>query len=413
MNLAPTLATLSADVPSRTGGASGIHLEFLDGIRGLSAFYVLLHHAYLMLLDAGVGAGGGLAGLLMSGLRPLAFGRYAVDMFIVLSGYCLMLPMVRGANGMKGGFKGYIRRRARRILPPYYAALTISLLVILLVHPWKTSVQDYSEIVWDLPGTGDLLAHVFLVHNVVNAWSHSINAPMWSVATEWQIYFLFPLLLLPLWKRLGIVAAVAAAFLLGFAADGLTPGGLGGAAPWLTGLFALGMMAAVVNFSTGPRIDFFRERIPWGTTALILTLLLAVVGTVIRGWFREHPQPIDSLFGLAAMCLIICTAKANLSAVPSHPWLLKILNGRFAVALGAFSYSLYLTHRPVLDIATLLLFRTSLSPVARITLTFCVYAPAAIGFSYLFHLVCERPFMPGRTRSLARAIVAAEVSPAP
>ena len=169
MNLAPTLATLSADVPSRTGGASGIHLEFLDGIRGLSAFYVLLHHAYLMLLDAGVGAGGGLAGLLMSGLRPLAFGRYAVDMFIVLSGYCLMLPMVRGANGMKGGFKGYIRRRARRILPPYYAALTISLLVILLVHPWKTSVQDYSEIVWDLPGTGDLLAHVFLVHNVVNA----------------------------------------------------------------------------------------------------------------------------------------------------------------------------------------------------------------------------------------------------
>ena len=206
---------------------------------------------------------------------------------------------------------------------------------------------------------------------------------------------------------------MAAAFLLGFAADGLTPGGLGGAAPWLTGLFALGMMAAVVNFSTGPRIDFFRERIPWGTTALILTLLLAVVGTVIRGWFREHPQPIDSLFGLAAMCLIICTAKANLSAVPSHPWLLKILNGRFAVALGAFSYSLYLTHRPVLDIATLLLFRTSLSPLARITLTFCVYAPAAIGFSYLFHLVCERPFMPGRTRSLARAIVAAEVSPAP
>ena len=413
MNPAPTLPALPVDGPPSPGGTAKVHLNFLDGIRGLSAFYVVLHHVYLMLLYAGVGEGGGIAGRLMSGLRPLAFGRYAVDMFIVLSGYCLMLPAVRGTNGLKGGFKGYLLRRARRILPPYIAALGVSLLVIWLVHPWVASVKEDNEIAWNLPGTGDLLAHVFLVHNLVNVWSHSINAPMWSVATEWQIYFLFPLVLLPLWKRLGIVAAVAAAFLLGFAADGLTPGGLGGAAPWLAGLFALGMMAAAINFSTGPRIEFFRERIPWGMAALLLAILLAVAGTIVRGWFREHPQPVDSLFGVAAMCLLVFSARANRSTMPAHPWLLRILNGRFAVVLGAFSYSLYLTHRPLLDIATLLLFRTPLSSLARIALTFLVYAPLAVGFAYLFHLVFERPFMPGRPRSLARAIVAAEGSPAP
>ena len=413
MNSAPMFSAPSATGPPRAGATVRVHLDFLDGIRGLSAFYVLLHHAYLMLLYARVGEGEGVAGRLVSGLRPLAFGRYAVDMFIVLSGYCLMLPAIRGAGGMKGGFGGYIRRRARRILPPYYAALAISLLVIWLVHPWRASVRDYNEIAWNLPGAGDLLAHILLVHNLVNAWSHSINAPMWSVATEWQIYFLFPLLLLPLWKRLGVVAAVAAAFLLGLAADGLTPSGLGGAAPWLLGLFALGMMAAVVNFSTEPLVEFFREKIPWGAVTLVLTITLAVVGTIIRGWFHDHPQPIDSLFGVAAMSLIICSAKANLSVIPSHPWLLKILNGRFTVVLGAFSYSLYLTHRPMLDIATLLLFRTPISGFARIMLTFGLYVPCAVGFAYGFHLLFERPFMPGRPQTLARAIVAAEVSPAP
>ena len=45
-------------------------------------------------------------------------GTTPVAVFIVLSGFSLA-----AGNPMRGGYWAYVRRRARRILPPYYAAL--------------------------------------------------------------------------------------------------------------------------------------------------------------------------------------------------------------------------------------------------------------------------------------------------
>ena len=61
-------------------------------------------------------------------------GHYAVAVFIVLSGFCLMLPVTRDPNGrLPGGFAAYLGRRARRILPPYYAALGMCWIAIALI----------------------------------------------------------------------------------------------------------------------------------------------------------------------------------------------------------------------------------------------------------------------------------------
>lgn len=69
------------------------HLTVLDGIRGVAALYVVLHHAYYSV----VGESGGMT--LPAATRWatvwLTPGHYAVVVFIVLSGYCLMLPLVR------------------------------------------------------------------------------------------------------------------------------------------------------------------------------------------------------------------------------------------------------------------------------------------------------------------------------
>src|SRR5215218_948233 len=74
----------------------------------------------------------------------------------------------------------------------------------------------------------------------------SINMAHWSVATEWQIYFLFPLLLLPLWRRFGSACAVAAAAVVGLLPHFLLPESrnLDWACPWFLGLFAMGMAVA-------------------------------------------------------------------------------------------------------------------------------------------------------------------------
>jgi peptidoglycan/LPS O-acetylase OafA/YrhL len=103
-----------------------LHLNFLDGIRGLAAFYVLLFHIIAngdskLLSDS----------LLLNFLR---FGHEAVVVFIVLSGFVLTLPVVRSSQlTLTGGLVGFFKRRGRRILPGYYAALFMLPVYILII----------------------------------------------------------------------------------------------------------------------------------------------------------------------------------------------------------------------------------------------------------------------------------------
>ena len=41
---------------------------------------------------------------------------------------------------------------------------------------------------------GSVISHLLLVHNYFPPYQYAIDHPLWSIATEWQIYFLFPLL---------------------------------------------------------------------------------------------------------------------------------------------------------------------------------------------------------------------------
>ena len=101
---------------------AGIRLAYLDGLRAVAAAYVVMFHAVL-----------GFSALGLSGpwrllRRAFAFGHEAVAIFIVLSGYCLMLPVVRkDAARLPVDFKRFVGRRAFRILPPYFMALLFSL----------------------------------------------------------------------------------------------------------------------------------------------------------------------------------------------------------------------------------------------------------------------------------------------
>ena len=94
-----------------------LHLQFLDGMRGLAALYVATAHI--------VGeSAAGQSRFWQFSLHWLLFARLSVAVFIVLSGYCLMIPVARNTAGeIPGGFTAYIKRRSRRILPPYYLAL--------------------------------------------------------------------------------------------------------------------------------------------------------------------------------------------------------------------------------------------------------------------------------------------------
>ena len=85
-----------------------------------------------------------------------------------------------------------MRRRARRILPPYYAALLLSIAVIVLYNGLASRLGLGQRIDEAALEPGSVISHLLLVHNVSFDWVFRINGPLWSVATEWQIYWLFP-----------------------------------------------------------------------------------------------------------------------------------------------------------------------------------------------------------------------------
>ena len=72
------------------------HLKFLDGIRAACAMVVVAHHAWLEVWPVGMGKHP--VGLTAAMTGWLLYARFAVDVFIILSGFCLMLP-VAGTDG--------------------------------------------------------------------------------------------------------------------------------------------------------------------------------------------------------------------------------------------------------------------------------------------------------------------------
>lgn len=73
--------------------------------------------------------------------------------------------------------------------------------------------------------------------------------------------------------------------------------------------------------------------------------------------------------------------------------LLRLLEARWSVELGAFSYSLYLTHYPLLAWADAILRSWGCGSDARLALLLLVASPLCLLAAYLFHLVFERPFL--------------------
>ncbi len=385
-----------------------VRLDYLDGLRGLAALYVVCHHAY-MEIDVN-GDGSALPRLAARLLHWLVYGQGAVDVFIVLSGYCLMLPVVRRADGSLGRVRSFLLRRARRILPPYYAALVLSLLLLGLFpglrHAASTRWPNGS-----LATPHAVIAHLLLIHNLGQHWFFAIDYPMWSVATEWQIYFALPLLVW-IWRRFGISTVLLLAYGFAFAVYYFVPY-FNMACPWFLGLFTLGMTAALVNFSPRPAIVRLRERCPWGALSATLLVSYALFGRHWGNHWWDYKFFMDTLLGLSTACLLVYCTRILSGPSPSVPVVLRLLQSRGAVGLGVFSYSLYLVHAPILGIVHDALGPLHLTNLALLAGVLVLGVGGALLLSYLFHRVFERPFMPGYPRTERQAEQAAIVSPAP
>ena len=177
-------------------------LVFLDGIRALAAMAVVLHHGYqTVTADGSIGRH----------LSVLGYGNFAVAVFIVVSGFSLAIAAARRRHHQP--FWTFIRRRAWRIVPPppYLAALVLSIAMIAWVIGTPTGTP------WDLVlpfSPAGAAVNALLLQDLLPA--RAPNHVFWSIAIEWHLYFLFPLLFalrrrLPAWGLLALGAVACAA----------------------------------------------------------------------------------------------------------------------------------------------------------------------------------------------------------
>jgi peptidoglycan/LPS O-acetylase OafA/YrhL len=215
-------------------------------------------------------------------------------------------------------------------LPPYYGALLLSIVVSLTV---TTHLADQMPFAMYLPlTTENVVAHVFLVHNFRPDWMYKINGVMWSIAIEAQLYVVFPYLVRA-FERVGrwptwLASLGLAGLVLRFVPDAMK------LYPWFVPLFILGMVAAWAayrpNIGSGVHPEW-GWAIAGGCLGLTVWACLSPTDLVLR----DLP--------MGAMVAAFCYA----GAVSDGGGLARAFGWRPLVALGGFSYSLYLVHHPL------------------------------------------------------------------
>ena len=385
-----------------------LRLYYLDGLRGLAALHVALLHGFMgiawvkdWLPDRWVEA-----------TRWVGNGRVSVQIFIALSGYCLMMPVAR-TGYLQGGKRGFILRRMRRILPPYYAALALSLAVVIFVPGLGTPQGLESDTALPATTPGVVLSHLFLFQDLSVDWILKIQGPLWTIAQEWQIYFVFAFLLLPMWHRAGSLVTLAFTFVASVLMRRMFGFDLTFAAPQFLFLFGVGMFAATVSFPGEVGwLAALRDRVPWAWPAAVLWLIYVALWLRYPDTKHLHSLPYAVIVSGAIFCtLLLCTQAAQEGR--RDCWTLRFFEWGPVVVLGTFSYSLYLIHQPVLNLFTLALRRRDVPGWPAVGVVLLVGVPVALALAYGFHLVFERPFMRGHPKSLPRAEKAAVLDAAP
>ena len=385
-----SLAALQADLPELTNSASDSgksRLVFIDGIRALASLYVVLHHCCQIYQDPDATPRYGYYAFIPWLLR----GR-AVAVFMALSGFVLMLPVAKSSTmAISGGFFSYLKRRARRILPPYYAALALTLLCIAFVPGMNRATGEFWGRALPAFSAGNLVSHLLLMHWVNPAWIYRINPPWWTLGADWALYFIFPTLLLPIWRKWGIGPLLMAGITLGFLPHILlrkTAWHFDWVSPWFIGLFAMGMAGAVLQAS--PLLSNSATRFK--------KLLLGPTGMIVLaigfGTLWKSRVAMDYLFGAMTVWLILyCGQPAGNRAIGRN-FLLQLLQSAPLRGIGTFSYSIYLIHGPVLMMLYRLIEPLDLSEGWRAVFMFAAAPSIAVLVAWLFYRTVERPLLP-------------------
>lgn len=154
------------------------YITGLDGLRAFAAMMVFAFHAW--------GHSGKpdlpfqIKGMELKLADAFNFGASGVTLFFVLSGFLLSQTFwSQLRDGTEIDLREYFVRRFLRIYPAYFVVVVICGLFYDTAHP-------------PLARLVQVVSHLLLIHNLSEVTVLNISAPLWSVATEFQLYLLLP-----------------------------------------------------------------------------------------------------------------------------------------------------------------------------------------------------------------------------
>jgi peptidoglycan/LPS O-acetylase OafA/YrhL len=285
-----------------------VHVRFIDGVRAVAVLAVLGFHFAIL-----------------SSHSPPAWalcGCRGIDLFFVVSGFCLSYPFLRKwrARGSlridARSYGSFLARRFSRIAPPYYCALT--LFALLAVTPFR--VPDAPGLVLAAATTGKeyLLDLLFLTSS-----SPVFNPSFWTLGVEARWYLLCPLLIgLFVRSRVLFAGAGLAMYALYFSAAGVADEGT-------LPCFMLGIVAA----------DVILMKRRWRRFAWIGASVFLAAGVIeqYHGHPTEHGDPVWHI----ACFFLVLTASTGVAR--------RVFEWRPLCLIGLASYSIYLVHGPFME----------------------------------------------------------------
>ena len=332
----------------RTAGSPGIsrqRIEWILDLRGALALYVVLHHAVLNI--AAPGAPGPSWWVIDA---VFGWGHMRVDVFFVLSAFCLALPMFDLTRNP--GYRAFMLRRCARLLPAYYVAVVISYGLALGLLRDKTGTH------WDVsvPVTGTGFAtHLLLIHQWWPQFELEGSHPLWSIGAEFQLCVVLPLLVYACrrigpWNMMSLTTALSYLVWRVTVATHFPDPSPWGASVYYLCLFGLGVGAASMHHLQGTLRAPRR-----GEIALMAGIAAGMVAWAAAQEVRNHVVPLQlmSFFvGLIVAGMLIW------SRTPSRRrWTVPGTAGRVMRFIGVRSYSLYLIHAPLLQLTWLYIVR--------------------------------------------------------
>lgn len=369
----------------------------LDLWRGAACVMVAAGHAAAFGIGKSVGDIGR-AGETWAWLRrePVVFlmskGWTGVPVFFVISGYCITATAIYARGSSKGAVE-FLRRRARRIYPPYWSVLgLLSLVLIVTSHrgighstigtlplPSELSLKEW---------IGNITLTATWLDNVGPKEYRLINTVAWTLCYEEQFYLICCVLLtLCPWRYFEAAVVITIAVVLLNRAAALT-----GQSHLLNGTFLDGRWW---QFSLGIGVYYVlnhrgrpRRRVALGFLAMMFAATCFAQAAVDT--LREP------LLGNPAFELQVAVVFAAVLVVAA-PHDRALYNTQLLRPLrycGRICYSLYLVHLPVVLILTPWLYTAGLhSLFATVFVAVPIALAAAVIVASCFFAVCERHFL--------------------